>query len=76
MRVQRLGVLVVQRAEQVGVVVADGGLLAVGASPAVAFAREYAPPPRTVQPQVTVGFPAEVFTPGSRRRRRSLTAPS
>ncbi|MEU5562755.1 hypothetical protein [Micromonospora musae] len=41
MRVQRLGVLVVQRAKQLGVVVADGGLLALEREPGDAFAPEY-----------------------------------
>ncbi|RKN24029.1 hypothetical protein D7147_03230 [Micromonospora musae] len=47
MRVQRLGVLVVQRAKQLGVVVADGGLLALDASPAMRSPRNtYGDPDR------------------------------
>jgi hypothetical protein len=69
-------VLVVQRAEQLGVVVADGGLLALGRESGDAFARTYVPPPRSVQPQVIARLAVEVFTPGSHRRRRPLTASS
>jgi hypothetical protein len=41
MREERVGMLVVQRAQQLGVVVADGGLLAGDGEPGGAFAREY-----------------------------------
>lgn len=80
MGVQRLRVLVVQRAQQLGVVVADGGLLASGARPAVASAREYVRSRQSVQPEVRPAAwwlpPTEVFMPGSHGGRRALTTPS
>ena len=71
-RVERVGVLVVQRAQQLGVVVADGGPLASGAgSPADVPVRASRSPLRTCRDADRFSRgPPELFTSGSRSGRR------
>jgi hypothetical protein len=64
--VKRVGVLVVQGPEQVGVVVADGGLLAVAAAGRT---------PEDTRRRPDRFTDLEVFTCGSRRGRRLLNQP-